>query len=131
MLGNTSVSMMVLLVASSLIGISSIYQYIEGQTPAPTPRTTKSIHLEGRVAGTIMSTSPSKTCTAFVELPLDPGPTLLGVPPGTYLTLTAPIESCTLFGLAKIGNIPIQFDVPAPADPSNIPREYRLTTVIL
>ena len=35
MLGKTSVSMMVLLVvvAASLIGISSIHQYVEGQTP--------------------------------------------------------------------------------------------------
>jgi hypothetical protein len=35
MLGKTSVSMMVLLVAASLIGISSIHQYVEGQTPKP------------------------------------------------------------------------------------------------
>ena len=35
MLGKTSVSMMVmvLLLAASLIGISSIHQYIEGQAP--------------------------------------------------------------------------------------------------
>jgi hypothetical protein len=33
MIGKTSVSMMVLLAAASLIGISSIYQYEEGQVP--------------------------------------------------------------------------------------------------
>jgi hypothetical protein len=42
MLGKTSVSMMVLLVASSLIGISGIHQYVEGQTPTPTPTPTPS-----------------------------------------------------------------------------------------
>jgi hypothetical protein len=34
MLEKTSVSMMVLLVVASLIGISSIHQYIEGQAPS-------------------------------------------------------------------------------------------------
>lgn len=34
-LEKTSVSMMVLLVSASLIGISSMYQYVEGQTPPP------------------------------------------------------------------------------------------------
>ena len=40
MLEKTSVSMMVFLVAASLIGISSIGQYIEGQAspPAATPK---------------------------------------------------------------------------------------------
>jgi hypothetical protein len=46
MLGKTSVSLMVLLVAASLIGISSIHQYLEGQIatepltepPAATPK---------------------------------------------------------------------------------------------
>jgi hypothetical protein len=33
MLGKTSISIMMLLVAASLIGISSIYQYENGQVP--------------------------------------------------------------------------------------------------
>ena len=68
MFGKTSVSMMVLLVvvAASLIGISSIHQYIEGQIPTPTPRIQQSVQLEGRVVGTIISAS--KTCSAFIEL---------------------------------------------------------------
>src|ERR671911_2637526 len=121
MLGKTSVSMMVLLVVASLIGISSIHQYIEGQPQGI-------VQLQGRVVGAIISAS--KTCTAFVELPMDK-PNLLRLPPGTSITLTAPIESCTLFGLAKIGKIPIHFVVPAPTAPSSTERQYRAIQVIL
>ena len=135
MLGKTSVSMMLLLVAASLIGISSIHQYVEGQAPPPaaTPqpqRTVQTVQLEGRVVGVIMI-SASRTCTGFIELPIDE-PNLLRLPPGTHITLTAPIESCTLFGLAKIGKIPIQFVIagPAPTAPSST-RDYRVTQVIL
>jgi hypothetical protein len=127
MLGKTSVSMMVLLVAASVIGISSIHQYIEGQTP--TPKTQQTVQLDGRVLSAIMVVSPSKTCIGFIELPAD---NLLKLPQGTYITLTAPIESCTLFGLAKIGKIPIQFVIPGPAPtaPPNT-RNFRVTEVIL
>ena len=119
MLGKTSVSMMV---AASLIGISSVYQYVEGQTQ-------RTVQLEGRVVGAIMVTSPSKTCTAFIELP-ENKPNLLRLPPGTSIILTAPIESCTLFGLAKISNTQIQFVIPAPA-PSSTERKFTITQVIL
>ena len=121
MLGKTSVTMMVLLVVASLIGISSVHQYIEGQPQGI-------VQLKGRVVAAIISAS--KTCTAFVELPVDK-PNLLKLPPGTSLTLTAPIESCSFFGLAKIGKTPIQFQVPAPTGPSSTEREYRVTQVIL
>jgi hypothetical protein len=89
MLGKTSVSMMVLLVAVSLIGIRSINQYIEGQ-PRGNPQ------LQGRVVSAIISAD--KTCTAFVELP---DTNILKLPPSTNLILTAPIESCTFFGRQK------------------------------
>jgi len=98
MLEKTSVSMMVLLLASSLIGISSIYQYVEGQTPKPQQT------VAGRVVAAIISAS--KTCTAFVELPGDK-PNLLELKPGTTITLIAPIESYALFGLSKIGKTQI------------------------
>jgi hypothetical protein len=127
MLGKTSLSMMVLLVAASLIGISSIHQYIEGQIPTPTPGTQEYIHLEGRVTNTAMSMSGSKICYATIELPTN-RPNLLKLPPGSNIFLNAPIESCTLFGLAKIGKTPVQFNVPAPTSPS---REYRVTEVAL
>jgi amino acid transporter len=123
MLGKTSVSMMVLLVAASFIGISSIHQYAEGQTPKPQ----KNVQLAGRVVAAIISAS--KTCTAFVELPGDK-PNLLGLKPGTTITLIAPIESCVLFGLSKIGKTQIQFVTPAPTAPSST-LEYRVSQVIL
>jgi hypothetical protein len=122
MLGKTSVSMMVLLVAASLIGISSMHQYIESNQ---TPRT---VQVRGQVTGTIMALSPSKSCTGFVDLPAD-RPNLLKLPPGTTITLVTSIESCTLFGLAKTSKTPIQFVVPAPtAEPE---RQYRPIQVIL
>lgn len=113
--------MMMLLVAVSLIGISSIHQYIEGQPQ-------RNLQLQGRVVNTVISAD--KTRTAFVELPVD-RPNLLKLPPGTSLILTAPIESCTFFGLAKIGKTPIQFQVPAPTASSSTEREYTVTQVIL
>jgi hypothetical protein len=123
MLGKTSVSVMVLLVivAASLIGISSIHQYVEGQTPKPQ----QTVQVTGRVVAAIISAS--KTCTAFVELPGDK-PNLLGLKPGTTITLIAPIESCVLFGLSKIGKTQIQF-VTQTAPSSTL--EYRVTQVIL
>jgi hypothetical protein len=124
MLGKTSVSMMVLLVAASLIGISSIHQYIEG---SQTPRT---VQQAGQVTGAIMVVSPNKSCTGFVDLPAD-RPNLLRLPPGTSITLAAPIESCTLFGLAKTSKTPIQFVVTAPTAAASTERQYRAIQVIL
>jgi hypothetical protein len=113
----------VLLVAASLIGISSIHQYVEGQTPKPQ----REVQVTGRVVAAIISAS--KTCTAFVELPGDK-PNLLRLPPGTIITLIAPSESfCTLFGLSKIGNTQIRFVTQTA--PSSTEREYRVIQVIL
>jgi hypothetical protein len=122
MLGKTSVSVMVLLVAASLIGISSIHQYIKGQTP----KSQHTVQVAGRVVGAIIS--EDKTCTAFVELPGDK-PNLLKLKPGTSVILNAPIESCALFGLSKIGKTQIQF-VTEKA-PSSTETQYRVTQVIL
>jgi hypothetical protein len=119
MLEKTSVSMMVLLVAASLIGISSIHQYVEGQTPKPQ----QTVQLAGRVVAAIIPAS--KTCTAFIELPGDK-PNLLK--PSTTITLIAPIESCVLFGLSKIGKTQVQL-VTHTAPSSTL--EYRVTQVIL
>jgi hypothetical protein len=126
MLRKTSVSMMVLLVvAASLIGISSIHQYIEGQAPKPQQAQQK-VQVEGQVHFAVID-YPSKTCTAIVELP---GENLLRLKPGTTITLVAPSESfCTLFGLSKIGNTPIQFVTQTA--PSSTERVFRVTHVIL
>jgi hypothetical protein len=126
MLGKTSVSMMVLLVvvAASLIGISNIHQYVEGQAPKP-QQAQQEVQVEGRVLFAIISAS--KTCTALVELPGEE-PNLLKLKPGTTITLMAPIESCALFGLSKIGNTQIQFVTQT--GPST-QRAYKVTQVIL
>ena len=115
---------MVLLVAASLIGISSIHQYIEG---SQTPRT---VQLGGQVTGVIMVVSPNKSCTGFVDLPAD-RPNLLGLPPGTSITLVTPIESCTLFGLAKTSKTPIQFVVQAPTAAPSTESRFRPIQVIM
>ena len=76
MLEKTSVSMMVLLVAASLIGISSIHQYVEGQTPPPaaTPKTQQQAQKFKFVTGsvsrvTIYASSGGKACLASVHIP--------------------------------------------------------------
>jgi hypothetical protein len=124
MLGKTSVSMMVLLVAASLIGISSIHQYVEGQTPTPQ----REVQLAGRVVAATISAS--KTCNALVELPGDK-PNLLRLPPGTRISLSAPNSEsfCILFGLSKIGNTQIQF-VTQPATSSD-QRAFKVIQVSL
>jgi hypothetical protein len=118
MLRKTSVSMMVLLVvAASLIGISSIHQYIEGQKlpPAATPKPQQTQKAADFVTGhvllvTILASSAGKACLISVELP-DNQPNKLGLPPGTDIELLAPNESfCTLSGLSKIAHTQIHFD---------------------
>ena len=77
MLGKTSVSMMVFLVAASLIGISSIHQYIEGQKPYK--------RAVGDVAQ-LTSYTPVAGCIAAVVLPTNV-PNALGLKPGTSILL--------------------------------------------
>jgi hypothetical protein len=124
MLRKYSVLMVVLLVAASLIGISSIHQYIEGQLQNIKP----TVQLQGRVVSAIISAGAEATCTASVELPADK-PNVLKLPPGTNLNLKAPTEICTFFGLAKIGETPIQFKVPAPRTSTQI--QHTVIQVIL
>ena len=114
MLGKTSVSMMVLLVAASLIGISSIHQYVEGQTPPPaaTPKPkqlpTKFVDIKGQVLSVV--TFAGGSCNAWVKISGE-GQTPPGLPSGTVIVLGAADHSiCTSFGLAKIGKINITFD---------------------
>lgn len=112
MLGKTSVSMMVLLVAASLIGISSIHQYIEGQTPTPTPKPeqlpTKFVDIKGQVLRLVMFAGGA--CNAWVQVSGEGG-TPRGVPGGSTMILRgADQHICTSFGLAKIGKTNITFD---------------------
>jgi hypothetical protein len=111
MIGKTSVSMMVLLVivAASLIGISSIHQYIEGQGP---PTATPKLQ-QLSAAGTIIlvknfDSSAGKACAATLQLAQRSNSNNLGIKPGTFIALLAPNESfCTLFGLAEMGRLEI------------------------
>jgi hypothetical protein len=96
MLGKTSVSMMVLLVAASLIGISSIHQYIEAQ--APPARTLEGGGKVGLVR--TFDSSAGKACTATLQLK---GPNSLRLQVGTEIDLWAPNEHfCTLLALSKM-----------------------------
>jgi hypothetical protein len=118
MLEKTSVSMMVLLVAASLIGISSMHQYVKGQipppaaTPQPQQQAQKFKFVTGSVSRvTIYASSDGKACLAQVGLPNN-RPNNLGIRPGGNIELLAPDESiCVLFGQSKIGKIIISFDV--------------------
>jgi hypothetical protein len=99
MLGKTSVSMMVLLAAASLIGISSIYQYEEGQAPpAATSQPQQQASLNG--AGTVklvrmFDSSAGKACTAGLELAQ--GPNTLR----QWLQLIAPYFSLWVFRILR------------------------------
>ena len=109
MLRKYSLSMMVLLVAASLIGISSIHQYVGGQAPKPQQKQAQqeTVQVAGRVVAAIIIAN-TNICNAIVELPSDE-PNLLRLKPGTTISLYAPIESCALFGLSKISKTQIQF----------------------
>lgn len=94
-----------------MIGISSIYQYVEGQGPSgttPKPQQ-KAIYVTGMVSRVInyASSSVDKACMAVVKLPSD-RPNNLNLKHGELIALLAPNESfCTLFGLSKIGKTQI------------------------
>jgi hypothetical protein len=124
MLKKSSVFMMVLLVSASLIGISSIYQYVEGQGPSgatPKPQQ-KAMYVTGIVNRVInYASSSEKACIAVVQLPSD-RPNNLKLKPGELIALLAPNESfCTLFGLSKIGKTQILVFTSAQITASSLP----------
>jgi hypothetical protein len=126
MLKKSSVSMIVLLVvvAASLIGISSIHQYVEGQGPSgatPKPQQ-KAIYVTGIVSRVInYASSVDKACIAVVQLPSD-RPNNLKLKPGEFIALLASNESfCTLFGLSKIGRTQILVFTTAQITASSLP----------
>ena len=140
MLGKTSVSMMVLLVAASLIGISSIFkpanvetQPIQPQQEARLSKATlgiPSFFESGKaIEGTVRSvqtyaSSDGKACIASVSLP---NTNILGPRIGTAISLLASDESiCTSLGLSKIGKVQITFQVALP----NISRETLPRTLV-
>jgi hypothetical protein len=103
MLGKTSVSMMMLLVAASLIGISSIHQYVEGQAPRVTklPQRLDAVGTLGSVR--VLDSPAGKSCSTALTITQTVSPATGGLPPGTMIELVAPNEHwCTLFVLSKI-----------------------------
>lgn len=122
MLRKSSVSMMLLIVAASLVGIGSIYQYYEGPTPQtatsqpqPQQQAQRSKYVQGIVTSVLTyASSDGKACIAMVDLPGN-RPNNLGLPPGSTIELLAPDESlCTSLGLAKIGKGQMSFQVALP-----------------
>ena len=94
MLGKTSVSMMVLfIVVASLIGISSIHQYVEGQKPYK------------RAVGNVLQFT-SYTAVAGCVTPVvlaSNVPNDLGLKPGTSILLFSERESgCVILGMSKM-----------------------------
>ncbi|MFL6344952.1 MAG: hypothetical protein ACJ71A_05860 [Nitrososphaeraceae archaeon] len=136
MLGKTSVSVMVLLVTASLIGISSIHQYVEGQgpsraTPKPQQPVQNAIYVTGVVNRVInYASSVDKACIALVQLPSDK-PNNLKLKPGEIIALLAPNESfCTLFGLSKIGKTQILVFTAQQITASSLPRAIQADPII-
>ena len=130
MLGKTSVSMMILIVAASLIGISSIYQYIEGQPQQPAQKATYVTGTVNRVVN--YASSDGKACIAMVQLPSG-RPNNLNLEPGeSIVVVLAPNESfCTLFGQSKIGKTPIVVFIAQKITVSSLPRAFQADPTVI
>jgi hypothetical protein len=129
MLEKTSVSMMVLLVVASLIGISVIHQYIEGQKPPPAATPEPQQGTVTRV--TNYASSDGKACIAMVQLPID-RPNDLNVEPGDTIAVLAPNESfCTLFSQSKIGKTQILVFIAQKITASNLPRAIQADRTVI
>ena len=130
MLGKTSVSMMLLIVAASLIGISSIQQYIEGQPQQPAQKATYVTGTVNRVVN--YASSDGKACIAMVQLPSG-RPNNLNLEPGeSIVVVLAPNESfCTLFGQSKIGKTPIVVFIAQKITVSSLPRAFQADPTVI
>jgi hypothetical protein len=139
MLEKSSIFMMVLLIAASLIGISSIYQPANVETQLVQPQQAQlskatfgvpSFIESGKaIVGAVnnvetYASSDGKACIASVTLRITD---VLGPKKGTLIDLLAIDENiCTSLGLAKIGKAQITFQVALP----NIMRETLPRTLV-
>jgi hypothetical protein len=135
MLGKSSLFMMVLLVAASLIGIDSIYQYVEGQGPPaakqkqlPQQQAQKVKDIVGTVIGVdIYASSDGKACIAEVQLS-STRPNSLGIALGSTIDLLAPDENiCVLFSLSIINKSGVFLDVEKLTTLNALPPTLRAT----
>jgi hypothetical protein len=135
MLGKSSLFMMVLLVAASLIGIDSIYQYVEGQgLPAakqkqlPQQQAQKVKDIVGTVIGVdIYASSDGKACIAEVQLS-STRPNSLRIALGSTIDLLAPDENiCVLFSLSRINKSGVFLDVEKLTTLNALPPTLRAT----
>ena len=131
MLRKYSVFMIVLLVAASVIGTSSVYQYVEGQGPPQQPAQ-KATYVTGTVSRVInYASSDGKACIAVVKLPSDQ-PNNLRLEPGELIALLAPNESfCTIFGQSKIGKTPIVVYIAQQITASSLPRAIQADPIMM
>jgi hypothetical protein len=132
MLKKSSVFMMVLLVAASLIGTSSIYQYEERQVlPAATAQSQQQLSpnvlgnvLVGKIAAfKYYSSSDGKACTVFAQITegtariYSPNniPFPFGLKLGDRIILVVQDQTmCVLLGQANIAKMDFQFFVALP-----------------
>src|SRR5215213_4468533 len=129
MLGKTSVSMMILIVAASLIGISSIYQYIEGQPQQPAQKATYVTGTVNRVVN--YASSDGKACIAVLQLPSNQ-PNNRKLTPGELIALLAPNESfCNLFGQSKIGKTQVLVFIAQQITASSLPRAIQADPIMM
>ena len=132
--------MMLLIVAASLVGISSVYQHAEGQAPpAVTPPVTsyqQRFFNDETIAGKILETgvyssSDGKACLANVHIPTTfyRSDYPLGLKPGDRILLIASDDSiCVLLVQSHMTQRLIQFQVaPAPLTIKVIPPPLRVT----
>jgi hypothetical protein len=133
MLGKTSVSMMVLLVVASLIGISVIHQYIEGQGPPGAKQQPQQQAKVKDIVGVaidsvdVYASSDGKACIAQVQLS-GTRPNSLGLALGSTIDLLAPDESiCILLGLSKINKSGVFLDVEKLTTLNALPPTLRAT----
>jgi hypothetical protein len=134
MLGKTSVCMMVLLVAASLVGISGVYQYVKGQGPPaakqkqpPQQANVKDIVGVAINSVDIYASSDGKACIAKIQLS-STRPNNLGLALGSTIDLLAPDESiCILLSLARINDRGVFLDVEKLTTLNALPPTLRAT----
>jgi hypothetical protein len=129
MLRKYSVSMMVLLVAASVIGTNGVvYQYVEGQAP-PAPKQQGIKGIVGVGIGNIdfYASSDGKACIVEIKLS-ERRPNDLGLPLGSTIDILAPDTSaCVLLGQAKIMNRGVFLDVEKLTTLNALPPKLRAT----